>query len=351
MVTGILEPSTSIGEGFAVKSEGESGLNLLLHEAKTIAITAIINVLTRFFDLTFILVNLLTTFNQLLKKHYFTSGVKLDIKVQIMDMPIVNFNNLKSFLDQKVELYNQPSFIKDDPISVPHKFTLLQDKEIIGFFAAIFAWGQRPTIIKKCIDLAERMDNAPFDFIQNHQDSDLKQLLDFKHRTFNDTDLLYCIEFFKMHYTQNESLETAFFPKSDMTVEQGLDHFHEYFFSLEDAPQRTRKHIPSPKRKSACKRLNMYFRWMVRNDNRGVDFGLWNAIKPKDLICPLDLHVERTAKKLGLLTRDKPDWQAAIELTENLRLLDPTDPIKYDFALFGVSIEEKCVIDMRDSSI
>lgn len=133
-----------------------------------------------------------------------------------------------------------------------------------------------------------------------------------------------------------------------MSVEEGLNYFNQYFFSLPDAPRRTQKHIPNPLRKSACKRLNMYLRWMVRNDDKGVDFGLWKMISPRDLICPLDLHVERTAKKLGLLKRDKPDWQAALELTENLRQLDSEDPVKYDFALFGVSIEEKCIIDMRD---
>ncbi len=261
-------------------------------------------------------------------------------------MNYVNFGSIKNFLEQKVSLYNCPQFITDDPVSVPHLFTKKQDIEIMGFFASIFAWGQRTTIIKKAKELALRMDNAPYDFILNHQDEDLKKLLEFKHRTFNDTDLLYCIEFFKHHYRNNESLETAFFPETDMVVEQGLNYFSNYFFGLPDAPRRTRKHIPSPARKSACKRLNMYLRWMVRYDDSGVDFGLWKNIKPKDLICPLDLHVERTARKLGLLERDKPDWQAALELTENLKVLDADDPVKYDFALFGVSIEEKCTINL-----
>ncbi|SHE99921.1 TIGR02757 family protein [Dysgonomonas macrotermitis] len=259
-------------------------------------------------------------------------------------MNTVNFSNLKDFLNQKADLYNCPDFIKDDPISVPHRFTRKEDIEIIGFFAAIFAWGQRKTIINKCIELSERMDNSPYQFITEHQTSDLQNLLGFKHRTFNDTDLLYCIEFFKSHYKNHPSLESAFFPHEDMSVEEGLNYFSSYFFSLEDAPSRTRKHIPDPKRKSACKRLNMYLRWMIRNDKRGVDFGIWSALSPKDLICPLDLHVERTAKKLGLLKRDKPDWQAAVELTENLRLLDPEDPIKYDFALFSISIDEKGIL-------
>lgn len=259
-------------------------------------------------------------------------------------MQKLNIHRLKDFLDKKVEQYNTPHFITDDPISIPHSYTNRQDKEIMGFFAAVFAWGQRKTIISKCRELGCRMDNSPHDFIVNHQDSDLKKLLGFKHRTFNDTDLLYCVDFMKRHFSQYSSLEYAFFQKEGMDVESALNHFQEYFFSHPDAPHRTRKHIPAPKQKSACKRLNMYLRWMVRKDNRGVDFGLWEKVNPSLLICPLDLHVERTARKIGLLERDKPDWRAALELTDNLRLLDENDPAKYDFALFGISVEEKCMI-------
>ena len=262
-------------------------------------------------------------------------------------MDILKFGYLKDFLDKKVLQYNCPQFIEHDPICIPHTFERSEDIEIMGFFAAIFAWGQRLTIIKKCKELSLRMDNAPYEFITQHKEGDLKQLLGFKHRTFNDTDLLYCIDFFKRHYSQYSTLETAFFPTEGMSVQEGLNHFQDYFFDAPDAPSRTRKHIPNPSRKSACKRLNMYLRWMVRNDKQGVDFGLWKMIQPKDLICPLDLHVERTAKKLGLLLRDKPDWMAAKELTANLSLFDADDPVKYDFALFGISIEEKCVIDMK----
>lgn len=255
-----------------------------------------------------------------------------------------NIFELKDFLDKKVEQYNTPDFIANDPISIPHKFEMKQEKEIMGFFAAIFAWGQRKTIINKCNELADRMDNAPYDFILNHMDSDLKRLLGFKHRTFNDTDLLYCVEFMKRHYQAHDSLEDAF--AFGDGVEECLNNFRQYFFALEDSPKRTQKHIPSPKQKSACKRLNMFLRWMVRDDNCGVDFGIWKKISPKDLICPLDLHVERTARKLSLLKRDKPDWKAAVELSDNLRLLDSYDPAKYDFALFGISIEEKCIINV-----
>ena len=260
-----------------------------------------------------------------------------------------NILDLKEFLDFKSDQYNTTHFIENDPICIPHGFTKKQDIEIMGFFAAIFAWGQRRTIINKCKELIKRMDGVPYDFIINHEESDLKGLLGFKHRTFNETDLLYTIDFFRRHYAANGSLEDAFFPKQQMSVEDGLNNFHTYFFSHESAPLRTIKHIPSPLRKSACKRLNMYLRWMVRNDGRGVDFGIWQRIGSKDLICPLDLHVERTARKLNLLNRDKADWKAALELTDNLRKLDADDPVKYDFALFGISIEEKCIIDgMKD---
>ena len=257
-----------------------------------------------------------------------------------------NILKLKDLLDKKVEQYNTLAFIANDPISIPHGFTLKQDIEIMGFFAAIFAWGQRKTIINKCNELVQRMDNSPYDFICNHKEIDLKNLLGFKHRTFNDTDLLYSVYFMKQHYQKSQTLETAFVAENTDDIESALRHFHHYFFSLLDAPQRTRKHIPTPQRGSACKRLNMYLRWMVRQDNKGVDFGIWSELKPSQLICPLDLHVERTARKLNLLTRDKPDWKAAMELTQNLQMLDKDDPVKYDFALFAISIEEHGFIDI-----
>lgn len=254
--------------------------------------------------------------------------------------------DLKFFLDQKVEQYNTPAFIENDPISIPHSYTKKQDIEIMGFFAAIFAWGQRKTIINKTKELAARMDNDPYNFICNHKHSDLKQLIGFKHRTYNDTDLLYTIHFMKHHFKQSETLEDAFISEQENDTEAALRHFHNYFFSLAEAPQRTKKHIPTPMRGSACKRLNMFLRWMVRKDNKGVDFGIWQKLSPAQLICPLDLHVERTAHKLKLLTRDKADWKAAIELTENLRIMDQQDPIKYDFALFAISIEEHGFIEI-----
>ena len=248
--------------------------------------------------------------------------------------------DLKEFLNSKVDLYNQPSFIKDDPISIPHLFTKKQDIEIAGFFAAMFAWGNRKTIINKSKELMQLMDNAPHDFCLNHSPKELKSLIHFKHRTFNTTDLLYFIEFFNHHYSKHKSLETAFI-KHGNTIEEMLTGFHHYFFSLEYIPTRTKKHIATPERKSSCKRLNMFLRWMVRKDDKGVDFGIWKNISPSQLICPLDLHVVRVAKRLNLLQRKQTDWLAAIELTEFLRTLDSKYPVKYDFALFGMGINEK----------
>jgi uncharacterized protein (TIGR02757 family) len=251
---------------------------------------------------------------------------------------------LKDFLDQKVEQYNQPGFIANDPISIPHRFSKKQDIEISGFFAAILAWGQRKTIINKCLEFFQRMDNAPHDFLLNHQESDLIPFLSFKHRTFNDIDSLYFIHFLTWFYKNHQSLEEAFLKGQTGhpdSMESILSQFHVFFFSLEDAPNRTKKHIATPARKAACKRITMYLRWMVRSDDKGVDFGLWKNITPAQLICPCDLHVDRVGRKLGLITRKQTDWLTALELTQKLRHFDPRDPVKYDFALFGLGIEEK----------
>jgi uncharacterized protein (TIGR02757 family) len=247
---------------------------------------------------------------------------------------------LKSFLDKKATEYNQPAFIKDDPISIPYLFSNKHDIEIAGFFAAIFSWGNRTTIIKKSRELMELMDMQPYEFCIHHSDEDLKRLLKFRHRTFNTTDLLYFIAFFKFHYSRERSLETAF-TRHGKSLEEMLSGFHHYFFSLDDAPLRTRKHVSSPEKGSSCKRINMFLRWMVRKDDKGVDFGIWKKIKASQLVCPLDIHVSRVAKHLGILERKQPDWQAATELTNYLRTLDELDPVKYDFALFGLGVTEK----------
>lgn len=251
---------------------------------------------------------------------------------------------LKDFLEQKALEYNQPDFILLDPISIPHRFSKKQDIEIAGFMAAILAWGQRKTIINKCLELLDMMDGAPYDFVINHQENDLKPFLRFKHRTFNDIDTLYFLSFFSNFYKEYDSLEEAFtigWNDSIDIMETLLINFHERFFMDPNAPQRTRKHIATPKRKAACKRINMFLRWMVRQDEHGVDFGIWRKIKPYQLICPCDLHVDRVGRKLGLITRKQTDWLTAMELTRNLRSFDPQDPVKYDFALFGLGVSEK----------
>lgn len=258
----------------------------------------------------------------------------------------MNTIELKQFLNVKALEFNNPNFIHDDPVCIPHLFSQKQDIEIAGFFAAIFAWGIRKTIINKCKELLQRMDNAPYDFCINHKDADLKSLEGFCHRTFNDTDLLYFISFFKDHYTSHASLENAFFNDETLNqrgnkIEAALNYFYEYFFSLEYVPARTKKHIASPKKNSSCKRLNMYMRWMVRNDNKGVDFGIWKKVQPSELICPIDVHVARVARHFNLLKRKIVDWQAATELTDELKKFDKDDPVKYDFALFGLGVLEK----------
>ena len=257
--------------------------------------------------------------------------------------------DLRIFLDRKVKEYNKSSFIAGDPICIPHAYRKKQDIEIAGFFTAIFSWGNRTSIINKSQELMQYMDNAPHQFVLGHTDKELKRLLGFKHRTFNATDLLYFIEFFRQHYSVYDSLEDAFLlagdgepgPTAHYDAGTALSAFHHYFFSLDTIPPRTRKHIASPEKNSSCKRLNMFLRWMVRKDDKGVDFGLWDRIPMSGLVCPLDVHVARVARRFGLLTRVPTDWPAALELTQNLSRLDPKDPAKYDFALFGLGVMEK----------
>jgi uncharacterized protein (TIGR02757 family) len=252
--------------------------------------------------------------------------------------------NIIHFLNKKVDEYNQPFFIEQDPICIPHSFSKKQDIEIAGFFAAIFAWGNRTTIINKSKELIRLMDNAPHDYCLHHTDNDLKRLLNFKHRTFNPTDVLYFVDFFKHHFSKNDSLETAFtrsMIKGDTNIENALNGFYQYFFSMENVPKRTMKHIASPAKKATCKRLSMYLRWMVRSDKKGVDFGIWNCIKPSQLIVPLDLHVARVARHFKLIERKATDWQTAVELTNKMKELDKNDPAKYDFALFALGVLEK----------
>jgi uncharacterized protein (TIGR02757 family) len=246
---------------------------------------------------------------------------------------------LAELLNEAVEHYENPAFITEDPICIPHSFQKSQDIEISAFFASILAWGNRTTIIKKTKELMHLMGNTPHDFVLHHSEQDLKGLLTFKHRTFQTTDLLYFIDFLKRHYTASTSLETAFtktLPAHATDVGKALEGFEQYFSTSTYFPERTRKHISSPARHSACKRLNMFLRWMVRSSQKGVDFGLWKNISPSQLVCPCDVHVAKVAKKLHLIEREPTDWKTALELTEKLRFFDAQDPVKYDFALFGM---------------
>ena len=251
-------------------------------------------------------------------------------------------------LDKAFERYHTADFIPFDPILVPHRFSKKQDIEIMGFFAAVLAWGQRKTIINKCLELESLFDSSPYDFMLNHHESDLKKMEGFVHRTFNGLDLLYFIDFLKRVYTEFDSLEMAFFPKKDLgknAVEKGLNHFREKFTGTEWMPDRTSKHIASPNRGSACKRLNMFLRWMVRKDIKEIDFGLWENISPAQLICPLDVHVIKVSQQLGLSSSNKSDWKSAVELTKKLRKFDPLDPVKYDFALFSLGETKELIIN------
>jgi uncharacterized protein (TIGR02757 family) len=261
-------------------------------------------------------------------------------------------DQLKELLDRKVAQYNQPFFIKDDPLGIPHRFSKKQDIEIAAFFAAILAWGNRKSILNSCDRLLVLMNNSPYDFIMNldsdHSTRAMRGLERFVHRTFNEADLWHLFNFLSHHYLVNgeRSLETAFskwMSPGAPDTEQALVGFHHYVFNYcEDAAheKHCRKHIATPSGKSACKRLNMFLRWMVRKDRLGVDFGIWKTITPAQLICPIDVHVSRVAKKLNLLTRNQNDWQSAIELTACLREMDSEDPVKYDFALFGLGVME-----------
>lgn len=248
---------------------------------------------------------------------------------------------LKEFLEEKVLQFNTTSFIADDPISLPHQFHLKEDREIAGFLTALIAWGQRKVILKNAHELMRRMDQQPHHFIIHHSAKERKSFNDFVHRTFNGIDAMYLLKALQSLYTSHSSLETVFSEgiqqKKDLSVAIHQARMELLSFS---APGRTGKHIADPLRNSSAKRICMYLRWMVRNDKTGVDFGIWKKIKPKDLYCPLDIHSGRVARALGLLTRKQDDWKAVNELTINLRKLDKNDPVKYDFALFGLGVNE-----------
>jgi len=248
---------------------------------------------------------------------------------------------LKEFLDEKVELYNRPAFIESDPISIPHQFTKKQDIEIAGFLAATITWGNRKMILRNANRMMELLDNSPYEFIMNSSNYETEMIRKFVHRTFNSTDLIYFLKALQNIYRHKGGLETIF--NSHQTSDSllpAIHEFHKIFFELSHE-KRTERHVSDPFKGSAAKKLNMFLRWMVRRDNNGVDFGLWDRIDPALLYIPLDLHSGNTARRLGLLTRKMNDWKAVEELTGILREFDPTDPVKYDFALFGLGVNEK----------
>ena len=248
--------------------------------------------------------------------------------------------DIKEFLEEKALQYNSPAFIESDPVSIPHGFDRKEDIEIAGFLTATIAWGNRTMILKNANKLMELMDNAPFDFVMDHRANDLRRFKGFVHRTFNDTDLSYFIESLKNIYVLRGGLEPIFAGYcSETSTRPAIQEFRNIFFVLPH-DQRTLKHVANPAEGSAAKRINMFLRWMVRNDNRGVDFGIWKEIKPSQLSCPLDVHSGNVARKLGLLTRSQNDAKALNELDAHLRLMDPADPVKYDFALFGLGVFE-----------
>lgn len=248
---------------------------------------------------------------------------------------------LKEFLDQRVECYNKPAFIGLDPVSIPHRFTQREDIEIAGFLAATIAWGNRVAILRSADRMMEIMGNTPYDFVINHRDADLKCIDGCIHRTFFAEDFIYFIEALKYIYTEKGGMEPLFarYQTGD-SLQPAIHEFRKVFFELPHNG-RTERHVSDPFKGSAAKKINMFLRWMVRSDDRGVDFGLWRSVSPAVLSCPLDVHSGNVARKLGLLTRKQSDAKAVAELDGSLRALDPADPVKYDFALFGLGVFEK----------
>ena len=252
----------------------------------------------------------------------------------------MNKNELKSFLDSKVEQYNNPKFIKSDPIQIPHQFSKKEDVEISGFLTATIAWGNRKSIIKNANRMMDLLDHAPHDFVQNYTDSDLDRLKPFVHRTFNGLDFIQFIRGLNHVYTNYNGLEAVFarHAKSD-SLQHSIHEFKSCFFEIAHL-SRSKKHVGDPLKNSAAKRINMFLRWMIRKDNCGVDFGIWNSLTPAQLSCPLDVHSGNVARKLGLLNRKQNDAKALREFDASLRQFDPVDPVKYDFALFGLGVFE-----------
>jgi uncharacterized protein (TIGR02757 family) len=252
----------------------------------------------------------------------------------------LNKTELKEFLDAKVIQYNNPKFIESDPIQIPHQFNKKEDIEIAGFLTATIAWGNRKSIINNAKQLMLLLDNAPHDFIINHNESDLEKLLPFVHRTFNGNDCIQFIKCIRHIYLNHSGLENLFLKHVEKdSLQTAISKLKTTFFEIEHLA-RTQKHVSDPLKNSAAKRINMFLRWMVRNDNTGVDFGIWKSLSPSQLSCPLDVHSGNVARKLGLLNRKQNDAKALLELDTALRQLDKNDPVKYDFALFGLGVFE-----------
>ncbi|HKJ40928.1 MAG TPA: TIGR02757 family protein [Sunxiuqinia sp.] len=251
-------------------------------------------------------------------------------------------DELYELLEEKAALYNQPSFIETDPIQIPKQFSQKENIEIAGFLAATIAWGQRPTIIRNATRLTQMMDNKPYDFLMNTTESEWLHFLVFKHRTFNGIDCQFFLRSLKNIYENHGGLEAVFTIgyQKDRSVDSALRYFRQVFFEV-NHERRSQKHVSNIDKGASAKRLNMFLRWMVRKDEAGVDFGLWNDIPMAELLLPLDVHTGTQARQLGLLKRKQDDWKAVLELTENLRQFDPDDPIRYDFALFGLGAFEK----------
>ncbi|EKT4552415.1 TIGR02757 family protein [Flavobacterium psychrophilum] len=253
----------------------------------------------------------------------------------------MNLSELQSFLDEKVILYNNLNFIESDPIQIPHLFSLKEDIEIAGFLSATIAWGNRKMIINNSHKMMQLMGNSPYDFVLSHNENQLESLNKFVHRTFNGQDFAQFIKSLQHIYTNHNGLEAVFAKNATKdSMQKSISEFKKIFFENNHLP-RTQKHISDPISGSAAKRINMFLRWMVRQDTHGVDFGLWKTISPSALSCPLDVHSGNVARKLQLLLRKQNDAKAVYELDTNLRLLDPNDPVKYDFALFGLGVFEK----------
>ncbi|UFH46122.1 TIGR02757 family protein [Flavobacterium galactosidilyticum] len=249
-------------------------------------------------------------------------------------------SELKDFLDEKVIQYNTFDFIESDPVQIPHLFSQKEDIEIAGFLSATIAWGNRKMIIKNSHRMMDLMGNAPYDFVMSHTENDLETLESFVHRTFNGGDFSTFIRSLKHIYQNHGGLENVFNKHQEAgSMQKSIHELKKLFFEIPHQ-KRSQKHISDPLNNSAAKRINMYLRWMIRQDNKGVDLGIWKDIPPSALSCPLDVHSGNVARKLGLLTRKQNDGKALVELDLQLRKLDANDPVKYDFALFGLGVFE-----------